>query len=256
MTAAAPYDVAFCDTCIGGSTVAANLALPGLRAFYLADYVVNPLGTRSDGEVRAALERWIGIAETQAPIIVIACNTASVRLEGAPRPPGLFTMVDLFDHALASEREHVAGKRICLMGTEFTVASPVYADRLDTAGEVVRLGATVTERTIAHLEHTTPEGRQGIVDEIGDVITNTEAVALVCTCFPLIGELIAEINPGIHQLDPGRAIRDIADWPDREGENHLTVAVTGKTVPAGDVRNLASELFPGWDRVEVVSRAD
>ena len=39
---APPFDVAFCDTCIGGSTVAAHLARPGLRAFYLAEAGVAP----------------------------------------------------------------------------------------------------------------------------------------------------------------------------------------------------------------------
>jgi glutamate racemase len=256
VTASKTYDVAFCDTCIGGSTVAANLSLPGLSAFYLADYAVNPLGTRSDREVRAALVRWLGIAESQAPVIVVACNTASVRLEGTSRPSNVFTMVDLFDSALAREREHLAGKRVCVMGTEFTVASPVYAERLDIAKEVIPLGATLTERTIAHLEHTTTEGRRTIADEIAAVIRTVDAVAHVCTCFPLIADLIADINPHIHQLDPGRAIRDIADWPEREGENHLTVAVTGDSVSAADIRDHAAELFPGWDRVEVLSRAD
>ncbi len=256
MTATGSYDVAFCDTCIGGSTVAANLALPGLRAFYLADYAVNPLGTRSDDEVRAALDRWIGIAEEQAPALVVACNTASVRLEGTPRPANMFTMVDLFDRVLASEREFVEGRRVCVMGTEFTVASPVYAERLDAAKEVIPLGATLTERTIAHLEHTTAEGRKTIADEIAPVIRTVDAVAHVCTCFPLIADLVADINPHIHQLDPGRAIRDIADWPEREGENHLTVSVTGDSVYAADVQAHAAELFPGWDRVEVLSRAD
>jgi glutamate racemase len=256
VTSAGSYDVAFCDTCIGGSTVAANLALPGLRAFYLADYVVNPLGTRSDQEIRAALDRWIGIAQEQAPVVVVACNTASVRLEGTSRPANVLTMVDLFDSMLAAEREHVEGKRVCVMGTKFTVASPVYRERLGTAKKVIPLGATLTERTIAHLEHTTPEGRQRIVDEIAAVILEVDAVAHVCTCFPLITDLVAEINPDIHQLDPGQAIRNITDWPEREGESHLTVGVTGDAVTAGEIQARAAELFPGWDRVEIVNRAD
>lgn len=256
MTASRPHDVAFCDTCIGGSSVAANLALPGLRAFYLADYVVNPLGTRSDCEVRAALDRWLGIAEEQAPVTIVACNTASVRLEGTPRPANVFTMVDLFDSMLATEREHVANQRVCVMGTKFTVASPVYRERLAAAREVIPLGATLTERTIAQLDHTTPQGRQRIVDEIGEVIREVDAVAHACTCFPLITDLVAEINPDIHQLDPGQAIRGVTDWPEREGKNHLTVAVTGRTVSAGDIQARAAELFPGWDRVEVIGWAD
>ena len=56
------------------------------------------------------------------------------------------------------------------MGTEYTVNSPVYADRIAAAGaaEVVLLGATETERSVAILQHETAAGRELILDEIGD----------------------------------------------------------------------------------------
>jgi len=40
MANAHPFDVVFADSCVGGSTVASQLARTrkGLRAFYLADY--------------------------------------------------------------------------------------------------------------------------------------------------------------------------------------------------------------------------
>ena len=64
-------DAVFCDTCIGGSTVAACVGRrsAGLRACFLADYAVNPLGTKGADEVRAALDETpLRVGETRKPI--------------------------------------------------------------------------------------------------------------------------------------------------------------------------------------------
>ena len=117
------FDVVFCDTCIGGSSVAAKLARPGagLRGFYLADYAVNPLGTRTDGEVRTALNRWTDIAAERSSTLVVACNTASVRLEDSPdvrrRAEALglrlHSMVDLLDAVTpAGAERRVLARRV------------------------------------------------------------------------------------------------------------------------------------------------
>ena len=258
------YDVAFCDTCIGGSTVASHLAWPGLRAFYLADYHVNPLGVRSDAEVLAALTRWIDIAATRAPEVVIACNTASAKLEAAPQVRqqakelgvALTSMVDLLDMALG--KINLRDQHVCLMGTEYTVGSPVYADRIREAGpaELVRLGATQTEWTIAHLEHTTDAGKDAIRAEIENEIGAADTVVLACTCFPLASDMIRAINPNIRLLDPGLEIRNVTKLPERQGPNHLTLAFTGEAITRDLLQLQAPVLFPGWDEVEIVSLAD
>lgn len=262
------YDVVFCDTCIGGSTVAASLARPGagLRAFFLADYAVNPLGTRSDDEVRAALNRWIDIAAHRSQQMIVACNTASVRLEDAldvrrrAEELGiqLHSMVDLLDVLLARRSGELRARRVCVMGTEYTVGRSLYRNRMRTAGasEVVLLGATQTERAIAHLRHTSRESRRHIREEIGDTLADVDAVLLACTCFPLIGEQIAAINPVIVQLDPGREIRAVVPGVDRVGPSHLTLAFTGNTVNTAALEAQANVLFPGWDEIDVVSLPD
>lgn len=258
-----PFDVAFCDTCIGGSTVAANLAahVSGLSAFFLADYTVNPLGTKDGGDIRAALERWANIAAERAPVMIVACNTASAELEASPATRehvhqlGLevYSMVDLLDRLL--DRVDVRSMRVCLMGTEYTVNRPVYAERIERAGasEVVRLGATRTESAVANLQHTIETGRAIIREEIGERIRDIDAVVLACTCFPLVGDLITELNPDARQLDPGPEISSLTDWPERAGPNVLTLAHTGDAARGIQLQARAADLFPGWDRVEVVS---
>ena len=129
------------------------------------------------------------------------------------------------------------------------------AHNLGDAAAVVPLGATRTERTIARLDHASAAGRQCIVEEIGEVVRDVDVVAHVCTCFPLVADLVAQINPRVRQLAPGREIGQLADWPARGGSNHLTVAVTGDVLSPDAIGAHAAALFPGWDEIEVVSLA-
>jgi glutamate racemase len=196
--------------------------------------------------------------------MLVACNTASARLEDAPdvrrRAQELHvditSMVDLLDIAL--DKHAVNGERVCLMGTEYTVNSPAYADRIERAGvaSLVRLAATRTERCVAHLQHETAAGRELIRDEISDSIRDSGTVVLACTCFPLVGELIADINPDARLVDPGAETREVADWPEREGPSHLTLAFTGNAITRAELQAQATSLFPGWDEIEIVSLAD
>ena len=248
----------FTDTCLGGSTVAARLAASGtgIRAFYLADYAVNPLGVKTAAEVRGALERWIRIALPRTRTLVVACNTASVLLEQRPdvlseaEDAGLrvLSMVRLLDRVLASPASTVEGRRVCLMGTRFTVTQPVYRDRLLRAGaaEVLPLAATRTERTIAHLGHISEDGRREIVEEVGDTVRRADVVVLACTLFPLVGPLLLDINPACLLLDPAGGIPGTiaGTWP--AGTNQLTLALTGRAIPIEDVRQQTGGLFPGW----------
>ena len=135
------------------------------------------------------------------------------------------------------------------MGTRFTVAQPVYRDRLLRAGaaEVLPLAATRTEHTIAHLRHTSEAGRREIVEEVGDTVRRADVVVLACTLFPLVGPLLLDINPACLLLDPADGIsgtlkRDVAD-----GHEPADARVTGGTLPLEDVRQRAGGLFPGWD---------
>jgi glutamate racemase len=235
----------------------------GLRALFLADYATNPLGTRSPADVHAALDRWVDLAVGRAPLLVIACNTASVRLQDLPqvaeRARGLGvavrSMVDLFRSALEREPRIFQDRRVCLMGTRFTVAHPLYAEmvRGAGAGEVLPLPATATEAEIAHLRHESRSGRERVRQEVGSAIAAGDAVLLACTCFPLVERLLRDINPTARFLDPGTGIGALAPLGAGEGENRLRVALTGGAVSVADARAWAPRLFPGWT-VEDVSR--
>ena len=271
MANALPFDIVFADTCVGGSTVAAELARTrnGIRAFFLADYAVNPLGVKSQEAVQEALNRWVDAAVGRATELVIACNTASVRLRGAPevldRAESLgvrvHSMADFLEKRLEEGAAVVQGKWVCLMGTEFTVGQPLYRDRLLGAGAsaVLPLAATRTERAIAHLEHDSPEGREAILEELRETLGEADAVVLACTCFPMVGDLIREMNPSITLLDPAVGVERLAGMAGlggmagSEGPNRLTVALTGEVLTPEELRAQFNQLFPEWELEGVVT---
>lgn len=255
-----PFDVAFCDTCIGGSTVLRTLARDrqGLRAFFFADYAVNPLGTRDQEGIRWALGRWVDIASEMADLVIIACNTASVRLLETPdivhravaRDVRVVSMVDLLDRTLASGSPGVQDQSVALMGTEFTVGRPIYGDRLLAAGaaRVVPLPATRTEALIARLRYTRPEAPVLIRGEVAKSLSAVDTVVLACTCFPLVADLLQEISPGIGLLDPSEGLAGLSELPTGgAGPNRLVVALSGDVVSPEDVQERSGDLFPGWE---------
>ena len=109
---------------------------------------------------------------------------------------------------------------------------------------------------IAHLQHATDEGRRIIRDEIADTLVDVEAVLLACTCFPLVADQVAAINPDIVQLDPGHEILSIAPEVRRAGPNHLTLAFSGDALGQDELDAQAATLFPGWDEIDVIRLAD
>jgi glutamate racemase len=254
------YDLVFCDSCVGGSTVASRVVEPesGVRALYLADYAINPLGRRPPIEVNRVVRRWIEIAENHADTLVIACNTASISLyETGPqgeaygsRALHIISMVDLLDRALARVQPVLSSATVCLLGTEFTVSCQVYQRRLIAAGALTvrSVAATRTESVIARLDHLSPRGTETIVAEIGDAVRTSDVVVLACTCFPLIVDVIRTLNPGCVVIDPAEG-GALPGYLPCGSPNRLTIVVTGNSCIAG-VDSFAA-LFKGWyvDRV-------
>lgn len=82
--------------------------------------------------------------------MVMACNTASVRLEDSPSVRSradelgldLYSMMDLLDPLLRRKTTPIPHVRVCVMGTEHTVGRPVCREHLQNAGarEVIPRG--------------------------------------------------------------------------------------------------------------------
>jgi hypothetical protein len=115
------------------------------------------------------------------------------------------------------------------------------------AGSFFPLPATRTERVIAHLLHETAEGRREIVEEIRGAVQSSEAIVLACTCFPLVGDWVRELNPEIVLLDPAGGVEKLDGLANGEGPNRLTVGLTGSAIDPDVLRESAKSLIPGWE---------
>ena len=258
-----PFDVVFTDSCIGGSTVATKLGAKtsGLKGLYLADYAINPLGVQSPERIAAVVQRWIAVAASCAPLLIVACNTASVSLHRHGNRRGtvvtgelvVVTMAKLVRRILYAHRDQLAGKRIGVLGTRFTTRDPLYAEMIASvgAGKVSACAATRTERVIAAFEYRSPEAAAVIADEIGDFVRGLDAVLLGCTCFPLIAPLITQLNPACLLLDPADAVQ-AAPRISAPGthRNVLMIGVSGSAAMIPTLKTAA--LFPTWTVERVV----
>ena len=79
-----------------------------------------------------------------------------------------------------------------------------------------------------------------------------DAVVLACTCFPMVGELIREVNPSITLLDPALGVEGLGELKGGEGPNRLTVALTGDVLSPQELKVQFPQLFPGWELESVV----
>ena len=259
-----PFDIVFADSCIGGSSVTTKLGAKanGVRALYLADYAINPLGVQSAERIDAVVQRWVLVAASFAPLLIVACNTASVSMHRAGKPAGtassdlaMITMVELVRRILDLHHNQLAGKRIGVLGTRFTTTEPLYPELIASAGghAVSVCAATQTERLVAALDYSSPSAVSVITDEIGDFVRGLDAVLLACTCFPLIAPLIRHLNPACLILDPADAVQKPARISAaRKGRNMLTIGVSGSESTVRAVTGSAASLFHTWNIEGVV----
>ena len=231
MNSASP--ILFFDSGVGGLSVLGPTRelLPNAPIVYAADNAAFPYGKRSDDELAERVPALLGqLVERFHPrLIVIACNTASTIALDHARAALDIPIVGTVP-AIKPAAEISKTRVIGVLGTEATVRQP-YVDDLSArfaadctiirhgspelvelaeaklAGEVISIGA-VRAAIAPMIEQ--PRG-----DEM-------DVMVLACTHFPLLGEEIAAVFPGIKQIDGGHGIaRRIAyltqgqSWPVR-----------------------------------------
>jgi len=251
------------DTCVCGLSVLKSLWISGSasEAVFLADYAVNPLGVKSDGEIANVAQRWIEMAAQHSETLVIACNTLSIRYHqlrrsGAAQPSlkRIVTMVDCIEALVQTEAARLDGRSILIIGTEYTASQPVYPDIVASAlpGARVRtIGATGLERAIARFQ-LDEDGVDALVDPALDAaLAEADAAVLACTCFPLVKAALASRFPGVLFLDPGEYCAGLLPRDSQDGKRKLSLKVTGDVVPAARVTEFA-KTYLGGDSVAVL----
>ncbi|NLG09871.1 MAG: glutamate racemase [Deinococcales bacterium] len=198
------------DSGVGGLTVLKELrrALPHESFVYLGDTARVPYGPKPPEMVRGfATEIAHALLGRGVKGIVIACNTASAAAlpELADRLP--VPTWGVVEPGVAAALGRAPGGRIGVLGTQGTVASRVYQDRLERAGAITWARACplfvpiveegVSDTAIARLvaSHYL-EGRPPL-----------DAVILGCTHYPALKGVLAEVlGEGVTLIDSAEAV--------------------------------------------------
>jgi len=248
------------DTCVCGLSVLKSLWMSGsaAEAVFMADYAVNPLGVKSDGEIARVAERWIQLARRHSDTLVIACNTLSIRYHQLQRAGASFpalkrivTMVDCLEALVRTEAAHLDGRRVLIIGTEYTASQSVYPEVFAAALPKTRvrtIGATGLERAVARFQ-LSDAGVDALIDPaLGAALGETDAAVLACTCFPLVKAELASKFPGVLFLDPGEYCAGLLAPDGQDGSRKLSLKVTGDVVPEQRVTEFA-KTYLGSDSV-------
>ena len=235
MTESRPVCIA--DSCIGGLSVLRSLWGAGRasRAAFLADYAINPVGVKDGVEIADVVDRWLHVRANNGGILIMACNTLSVRHHemGAPRARGVVTMVDCFREMARAEAARLADRRVLVVGTRYTASSSVYPDILAASAPGVRVdtvAATELERVIARLEAWDAADETVLTGELRQALADTDVAVLACTCFPMARSELESAFPNVTFLDPGAWCPGLLPHSDREQEEVLSLTVTGDVV--------------------------
>lgn len=203
------------DSGIGGLSVARCIAqtVPNVRLTYLMDNAYFPYGNQPESVV---IERCVSLIDqclqdTGADVVVIACNTASTIALPALRaaiPVPVVGVVPAIKPAAGISRN----RRIGLLATPATVKRPY----LDTLIAEFASDCTVTRIGQADLVHWIEAWASGQAELPAEQLSaaletfraaEVDTVVLGCTHYPLIGELLRQLLPGVrYWVDSGEAI--------------------------------------------------
>jgi glutamate racemase len=230
------------DTCVCGLSVVKSMWDSGCanEAVFMADYAVNPLGVKSDSAIAEVAGNWLAAAAELSDTLVIACNTLSIRyhqlLQSGNARPGLkqvVSMVDCFAAMVKVEADRLAGRKIMVIGTEFTAKQPLYADILAAAlpgVAVSTIGATALERHIARSRLSGDRQEYLLTDGLGKALGDTDAAVLACTCFPMVRTELEALFPRVLFLDPGAYCADLLGQGGTSQDRKLSIRVTGDVI--------------------------
>jgi glutamate racemase len=202
------------DSGVGGLTVLDAIAkrLPGENLLYLGDTARVPYGTRSPDTVIRYAERVSGhLYRRGIKALVVACNTATTwaldRLEAAGRDRGIPVM-GVIEPGVQRALSLTRSDHIGVIGTEGTIRGGVYGSRLRSLRPGVQIVEQACPLFVALAEEGWMDGdvpRQVAVRYLSHLRGGPDTVILGCTHYPILGEVISEVLPGVQLVDSASA---------------------------------------------------
>jgi len=238
-----PKPIFIADTCICGLSVLKSMWHSGYanEAVFMADYAINPLGVKDDATIAEVARNWLDAAAELSDTLVIACNTLSIRFHQLALSQHVHSglqqvvsMVDGFKAMVNLEAERLAGRKVLIIGTEFTARQPLYGDIIGYAlpgTKVSSISATTLERNIARIRLENKDKGSVLTDGLDAALAATDVAVLACTCFPMVKIELEALFPDVLFLDPGAYCAGLLMQSGTSQTRKLTLRVTGDAVP-------------------------
>ena len=202
------------DSGIGGLTVLKVLALefPAHDFIYLGDTARLPYGTKSAATIRKYSEQIIeNLIHQKVDAIVIACNSASSQV-----PEKSWNGIPVFNVIGPGSRlavQKTISKRIGVLGTRATIASDIYAHRIQNLMPEAQVFSQSCPLFVPLVEEA------WIEDPISNLIVyrylqpllqnNIDTLVLGCTHYPLLKSAIQRTcGSSVELIDSGSAIAE------------------------------------------------
>ena len=196
------------DSGRGGEFIAANLSqlLPELEFMVVNDHDNVPYGSRSEHEIIELTDAAIQpLITAKCPIIVIACNTATMAAihilrKRYPHIEFIGTEPMIKPAAMSSQNRIVT-----MLATPHTIASTRYQQLKHSHGNNVVIHEPDTTEWASHIEH----GRVDAIDleVVGkSVALGSDTIVLACTHYLALIDNLSRRFPSVTVLEPSEAI--------------------------------------------------
>ncbi len=196
------------DSGIGGLTVLRELIkmFPHEDFLYVADQGHCPYGTKTPEQISERVKKVTGFLVSQnAKAIVIACNTASVRIASA-REVTSVPVISVIQPTCKRAVQLTKNKKVAVLATRSTINSGVYQSLLEKSGITpVPLACSEFVEILENCTFDSPQGRaivRGKLLEIKD--GGMDVLIHGCTHFSLLEPQMREVLGDVTYVACGR----------------------------------------------------
>jgi glutamate racemase len=185
------------DSGVGGLTVARAIKdiLPNESLYYIGDTANLPYGNKTTHQIQTYVKKIADkLLQQGCKVIVIACSTATAAAAevlqshvGSHMP-----VVNVIDPVITYVRQYYAGKSLGLIGTQYTVNTATYIQKLATLQTNIQLKCLATPLLVPMIEADKYEEHilQGYLSD--PVFEDIEGLILGCTHYWLIKNQITD----------------------------------------------------------------
>ncbi len=205
--------IGFFDSGVGGLTVLKEFIkeMPNEDLIYFGDTARVPYGSKSQEIVTEYSKQIVNFLKTKnVKMIVIACNTATALAFEELKSYTDIPIIEVISPGGFSAVNNTKNNRVGIIGTEATVNSGAYVNKIKSINENIEVFQTPCPLFVPLVEEgwVDKESTKEICkDYLSELIgKNIDTLVLGCTHYPLLKEQIEEIcGSDIKVINPARA---------------------------------------------------